>query len=229
MLRRTNQKNGVLQIMKWKEYLGIGLGILFFAVAFVSCIISSKDDQAGRTEPVAQYAWNQVVFKDAELNKVIEDLQVKNIKGFLFRKDSQTPIYTTVYVGKSAKGSDAVKAYFPDAKEVEASYKSREESALKILGVEKPVLYTGKKIRNDIEITFMGDYVIITFSPESTDKILDKMQMLHFLHRYFKEIEPEDTKKEEKKVEQPAKKKEKKDSSPTVKKEEKKAEVPAKK
>lgn len=204
--------------MKWKEYLGIGLGILFFAVALVSCIISSKDDQMGRTEPVAQYAWNQAVFKDAELNKMTEDLQVKNIKGFLFRKDSQTPIYTTVYVGKSAKGSTGVKAYFPDAKEVKAGYMSREKSALKILGVENPVLYTGKKIRNDIEITFMGDYVIITFSPESTDQILDKTQMLHFLHRYFKEIEPEDAKKEEKK-----------ESSQVVKKEEKKAEVPAKK
>ena len=79
--------------MKLKEALGIGIGILFFAAAIYGLILGSKDDQKGRTEPVAQFTWQKATFANQDLNKIVEDMQLEYIHGFLFRKDSLTPVY----------------------------------------------------------------------------------------------------------------------------------------
>ena len=179
--------------MKWKEALGICIGILFFAAAIYGLILGSKDDQKGRTEPVAQFSWQKATFANEDLNKIVEDMQLKYIHGFLFRKDSLTPVYYPVYIGKSAKDADAVKAYFPDAKPGFSGYLIREESALKLLGVEKSEIFSGKKINSDIEVFFTGNYIIITFAPQATNIVLDELQMDHFLHRYFRENKTQDS------------------------------------
>ena len=210
--------------MKWKEALGIGIGILCFAAAIYGLILGSKDDEKGRTEPVAQYTWQKATFADKELNQIVEDLQLKYIHGFLFRKDSMTPVYFPIYIGKSAKGAEGIKAYFPDAKKAFSGYMSREEAALKILDVKNPVIYSGKKIRNDIEVFFADDFVIITFASQATNVVLDNMQMEHFLHRYFRENKPEEkAKPEAKSEEKPAAKTEAKaEEKPAAKTEAKK-------
>ena len=175
--------------MNKKDVIGISLGIIFLLVAVAGLWMSSKADQKGRTTPAARYSWEKVTFQDPELNKILKDLQVGYTHGFLFRKDSLTPIYFPVYIGKSAKGAEAVKAYFPNAKQSLSGYMIREESALKLLGIEKPAIFSGKKIRNDIEISFSGDDIIISFTTQSTNVVLDPPQMIHFLHRYFKKNE----------------------------------------
>ena len=188
--------------MKLKEALGIGIGILFFAAAIYVFILGSKDDQEGRTVPVAQFSWEKATFENQDLNKITEDLQLNDIHGFLFRKDPMTPMYFSIYIGKSAKGADAIKAYFPDAEKSFSGYMTREESALKLLGAENPEIFSGKKINNDIEVCFAGDFVIFTFAPQGTNVVLDDLQMNHFLHRYFKKNKTGENSKPEEKTEE---------------------------
>ena len=79
---------------------------------------------------------------------------------------------------------------------------TREESALKLLGVENPEIFSGKKINSDIEVCFAGDFVIFTFAPQGTNVVLDDLQMNHFLHRYFKKNKTGENSKPEEKTEE---------------------------
>lgn len=172
--------------MNVKEGFGILTGIILAVVIPVLSLgILSKDNQKGRNEPVMQLAWEQAEFRDQTVETTLKDLDIKKIQGFLFRENSQTPVYYAVYVGKSQKGKDAVKAYFKDSKQYPAGYYKREEATMKILGDANPAIFSGKKVKNEIEICYSGDYVIISYASQATNTILDELQMEHFLHRYF--------------------------------------------
>ena len=169
-----------------KEMLGIVIGIAIFVGMFLILANLSKDEQKGRTVPVLQYEWEKAEFDDETIQKLLTDLDVKNLHGFLFRKDSQTAMYYPVFIGKSLKGKDAVKAVFPEAKSVLIQRKERETSALKLLGEDVKEYFAGKRSDSKGQIDFSNDYLIITFPPETTNVFLDEIQMEHFLHRYFK-------------------------------------------
>ena len=183
--------------MKAKERIGIILGIILAVIVpVISLGILSKDDQKGRTEPVLQYEWEQAVFDHQTIQKTLDDLGIKEIKGFLFQKDSRTPLYFAVYIGKSPKGKDAVKNYFKNITKFPTGFKIREESALKILGEQNPDIYSGKDVDHKAEINFSGDYIVVSYAPQSTNIVLDDPQKTHFIHRYFRKKTKEKSEKE---------------------------------
>lgn len=171
--------------MKLKEGIGIGIGILFIAISILSLGILSKDDQKGRTVPVLQSSWEKANFENKLVQETVKDLDIKNLKGFLYQKDSQTPMYFAIYIGKSPKGADEIKKYFKGSAPYPEGYKAREESSMKILGSPAPVICSGKRDK-DLEINYSGDHVIISYPPQSTNVVLDEIQKEHFIHRYFK-------------------------------------------
>ena len=171
--------------MKMKEGIGICIGIVFIILAVVSFGILSKDEQKGRTQPVLQYTWEKAVFDDQMVQNVLKELDIEKISGFLFQKDSRTPMYFAVYIGKSPKGKEAVKKYFANSTKFPQGFKAREEAALKILGEKDPVVHSGKDLQHKIELNYSGDYVIVSYAPQSTNVVLDEPQQTHFIHRYF--------------------------------------------
>jgi hypothetical protein len=181
--------------VKAKEGIGIGIGIFFLIAAIFSFGLLSKDDQKGRTEPVLQFSWEQANFENPTVDKTLKDLQVQEIKGFLFQKDSQTPLYYAIYLGKSMKGKDAVKAYFKNGKAYPEGLMKREESSLKLAGVATPAICSGARVKDTAEINFYEDFVIISFDAQATNVKLDELQKQHFIHRYFKKRVQEQKKK----------------------------------
>ena len=181
--------------MKVKEGVGIGIGILFLIIAIISLGILSKDDQKGKTVPVLQYSWEQANFENPSIAAALKDLGIKEIKGFLFQKDSQTPLYYAIYLGKSPKGKDAVKAYFKNGKAYPEGLMKREESSLKLAGSKNPTVFAGSRVKDTAEINFCDDFVVISFDALATNVKLDELQLQHFIHRFFKKKAKEQEKK----------------------------------
>ena len=153
--------------MKWKEALGICIGILFFAAAIYGLILGSKDDQKGRTEPVAQFSWQKATFANEDLNKIVEDMQLKYIHGFLFRKDSLTPVYYPVYIGKSAKDADAVKKMMDEVK-IEVAF---------IDGVQHMIL-DGEDVTFKLAGPTRAGLIVPAEQPEKEEVVMLLMPML---------------------------------------------------
>lgn len=173
-----------------KESIGIILGlILVVAIPVVILGLLSKDEQKARITPAQVWSWKEAEFADEKLNKIFKDLEVSAIDGFLFRKDSQTPMYFPIYAMKSPKGKDAVRAYFKDTKDPNMEYLFREVSALKLLGKDVDKFLIAAKEKGKYVLYICDDFLVISFEVTSTNKILDEMQMIHFLHRYFKKRE----------------------------------------
>ena len=169
-----------------KEAIGIIFGLIcIIGVPIFLYTHFSDDEIKGRTEPVMELAIENPVFKDPVIQKNITELELKKLRGFLFQMNSQTRIYYPYYAGICPKGAEAVKKQFPQAKEVIPGRIPRTVSVLKLSGMETPgTICSGLKTR-EWNIEFCGDIVIISFLPESTNVFLDKLQMQHFLGRYF--------------------------------------------
>ena len=173
-----------------KEKIGIFIGIICVVVLPIVILgVLSKDEQNARRIPVHTWAWKKAEFADEKLNKILKDLDAEAVDGFLFRKDSQTPMYFPIYIAKSPKGKDAVKAYFKETKEPVMDYLYREKAALKTLGKDVDKFLIGATEKGKYVLYICDDFLVVTFEVTATNKMLNEMQMTHFLHRYFKKKE----------------------------------------
>ena len=170
-----------------KELMGILFGLACIIGAFVFFFnVFSKEEIKYRTEPVMQTAFENPVFQDEEIRKVLSELDVKSVKAFLFQQDSQTKLYYPLYIGTAGKGEEALKKQFPDAKEIIPGRVPRTVTVLKYTGKKAENIFTGMRT-NNWTIEYSGNSVIVVFQPESTNVFLDQGQMKHFLGRYLQQ------------------------------------------
>ena len=169
-----------------KEWKGIVFGcIAFFVVPIVIFCSFSKESARSRTEPVFSEVIESPVFREEKFNRIIRELDIAKLNGFLFLGHPRRSIYAPIFIGKSPKGATAVRNCFPQVRQVEADRVESEVSALALSGGEKPeTLYDASGNGRD-GIYFCGDSVILAPEPRTTSVFLDEPQMKHFLHRYL--------------------------------------------
>ena len=171
-----------------KEWKGIVFGcIAFFVVPIVIFGYLSRESIRSKTEPVFSETVESPEFKEESFNRIVRELEIKEMNGFLFKGHSQRPIYVPIFVGKSPKGSEAVRAAFPKARPMEIERVAREASALARANGGKPSeIYEAGGNGRDC-VYFSGDFIILEPESKAASEPLDELQMKHFLGSCLKE------------------------------------------